>query len=91
MDAEESPAALSLPAYEITAALTGVLDPYAELKRSQNAFALEMEGELRAMVRSSEDPLAAALHLAAAGNIIDLGVAHTDAIDIRGAIEQVML
>lgn len=90
MNMDESPAALSLPAYEVTAALTGVEDPYVELKRSQNEFALGMEDELRALVCESEDPLGAALHLAAAGNIIDLGVTHAGAIDVHGAIEQVM-
>ena len=90
MNTEETPAALSLPAYEVTARVTGVEDPYRDLKREQNAFALAMEDELREMVRSSADPLTAALHLAAAGNVIDLGVVNTDAIDIRGAIEQVM-
>ena len=90
MNIEETPAALSLPAYEVTARLTGVNDPYRELKREQNAFALAMEDELRELVRNSEDPLVAALHLAAAGNVIDLGVVHSDDIDIHGAIKQVM-
>ena len=90
MDLEESPAALSLPAYALTAQRTGVADPYRQQKQEQNAFALAMESELREMVRSSADPLTAALHLAAAGNIIDLGVTQTDGIDIHGAIEQVM-
>jgi uncharacterized protein with ATP-grasp and redox domains len=50
---------------------------------------LTLEPELREIVRTSSDPLGAALHLAAAGNIIDLGVQHAGEVDVRGAMEQV--
>ena len=90
MDARKSPAELSLAAYDITRDLTGVEDPYRDLKRAQNTFALKMEDELRAMVLASDAPLETALHLSAAGNIIDLGVQHAEDVDVRGAIEQVL-
>jgi hypothetical protein len=90
MDLEKSPAVLSLVCYQAAAELTGNSDPYRELKHEQNALALELEPELRELVAQSEDPLVAALHLAAAGNVIDLGTTHADDIDVRATVEQVM-
>lgn len=90
MDLAHSPAVLSLPAYERTAAITGVADPYREAKREQNAMALAIEDDLRRLVRSSADPLDTALHLAAAGNVIDLGTMRTADIDIHAAVDQAM-
>jgi hypothetical protein len=90
LDIRKSPAELSLVTYDLAASLTGNYDPYKGLKFAQNEIALELEPELRDMVRDSDDPLATALHLAAAGNIIDLGVHQAEHIDIRAAIRQVM-
>lgn len=90
MDTTKSPASLSLAAYEITKARTGQADPYRDLKRAQNDMALAYEAELRALVDASGDRLSAALHLAAAGNIIDLGTMQSEDIDIRATVEQVM-
>ena len=90
IDLTVSPAESSQPIYEVTARLTGCHDPYQELKSAQNEAALELEPELRALIDDAPDPLYAALHLAAAGNVIDLGVtAHTD-IDIRATIRHAM-
>lgn len=88
MDLSRTPAELSLVVYEIASALTGNHDPYSSLKHAQNQSVLELEPELRAMVESSEDPLGTALHLAAAGNVIDLGIQSDGSIDIRAAIDQ---
>ncbi|HUW62039.1 MAG TPA: ARMT1-like domain-containing protein [Candidatus Bathyarchaeia archaeon] len=88
MDLAKTPAELSLVIYELTAALTGNNDPYQALKHEQNAAALELEPALRRMVEASSDPLATALHLAAAGNIIDLGLQSHGSINVRAAIHQ---
>ncbi len=53
--------------------ITGVDDPYLQVKRSATNQALEMLPELRSLVNESDDPLDAALRLSIAGNIIDLG------------------
>lgn len=90
MDIDECPAVLSLVAYETASRLSGNPDPYAPLRREQNAAALALEPELRAMVASSEHPLETALHLAAAGNIIDLGTQGEHQIDVQAAIAQVL-
>ena len=90
MDLDISPAVLSMVAYELSREIGNNDDPYRDIKREQNAAALALEAELRALVRQSGDPLETALHLSAAGNIIDVGALHADDIDIQGAIEQAM-
>ncbi len=90
LDVRKSPAELSLLVYEITAALTGNHDPYKGLKYAQNEAALLLEPRLREMVERSEDSLSTALHLAAAGNIIDLGILQTEKIDVWAAVEDAM-
>ena len=54
--------------------LIGNNDPYRELKQRFNRLAMRMCIELAERVRASDDPLEAAVRLAIAGNIIDLGV-----------------
>jgi hypothetical protein len=90
MDLDRSPASLSHVVYELANEFSGNPDPYRESKREQNAMALELEDEMRRMVLAAADPLSAALHLSAAGNIIDLGTMQAEDIDIRAAIAQVM-
>lgn len=90
MDLRQSPAVISLVAYQEAAAISAVADPYVEAKRTQNAQALALEDDLRALVRESKDPLETALHLSATGNVIDLGIQNAEDIDMRAAIDQVM-
>lgn len=71
-----TPATLSKPAYKIIAELTGNSDPYSKHKKESNRLALEMLPDMRSLVMNSADPMDAALHLAAAGNIIDAGIGH---------------
>lgn len=89
-DLNLSPAEVSLAAYESTTRHSGVADPYYAMKRKQNAFALAMEPELRAMLRESAEPLVTALHLAAAGNVIDMGIFDEHQIDVHAAVEQAL-
>jgi uncharacterized protein with ATP-grasp and redox domains len=90
MDLEVSPAVLSLVCYRVASEMSGTKDPYEREKKEQNALALELEPELREMLQVSDDPLSTALHLAAAGNIIDLGTMKTENIDIRATIKEVL-
>ncbi len=90
MDLAESPAVLSMLCYEATARHSGNPDPFYRQKREQNALALALEPELRALLDASEDRLLTAFHLSAAGNVIDLGILHEQHIDVRGAVEQVL-
>ena len=87
---DDSPAIVSQIAYTETSRITGNPDPYNELKKSQNEFALGLEDEFRRRVQNSDDPLLTALHLSAAGNVIDLGIQHADEIDILSAIAKTL-
>jgi uncharacterized protein with ATP-grasp and redox domains len=73
---DQTPAGLSQPVYRIVSEVTGVRDPYARLKAKTNAAALALLPDLEAMVCRAPDPLKAAVHLAVAGNIVDLGIGH---------------
>jgi damage-control phosphatase, subfamily I len=90
LDLDNSPAVNSLCAYEITAELSGNVDPYKQARHDQNEQALALEPDLRKLLDDSDDRLEMALHLAAAGNIIDLGTSQAQHIDVHSAIEQVL-
>ncbi|MFO7974478.1 MAG: ARMT1-like domain-containing protein [Candidatus Hydrogenedentota bacterium] len=90
MDMNKSPAALSKVAYDLVQEISGQDDPYAALKRTQNEQALALEPELRAYLDKASDRLETALHLSAAGNVIDLGVQQAGDIDIHTAIEDAL-
>lgn len=57
-------------------------DPYRDLKESTNRTALGYLDTLRELVSSSPDPFAAAVKVAAAGNIIDFGAKDHASVDI---------
>lgn len=85
---ESTPAVLSQPAYDIVSEITGVRDPYKKIKKQTNRIALEMLPYIREQVEAVADPLEMALHAAAAGNIIDLGIGYR--FDIQRDIIRVM-
>lgn len=60
--------------YRTISDITGVADPFKEIKRQCTATALDLYPRLKQWVAAAEDPLLAALQAAVAGNIIDFGV-----------------
>lgn len=84
-----NPAKLSQPSYDCITEVTGVVDPYENIKKECNETALSVLPELRNVIDSSEDRLNTTLHIAAAGNTIDLGVGHRFDIkkDILAAVK----
>lgn len=87
LDFGESPVFLAQRVHRILRALTGVADPYAAVKARFNRLALDMLPLLRADLRAATDPLALALRLAIAGNVIDFGVnGNPQEADIQAAI-----
>lgn len=69
--------------------LTGVEDPYRTAKRNCHRMASRFLPELKAAIASSADPLAMAVRLSIAGNIIDMGVTGSVAeSDVRRALDQ---
>jgi uncharacterized protein with ATP-grasp and redox domains len=63
-------------------------DPYYREKRHYNALALKLLPRLRRLAEQSSDPLRAALKIAAAGNVIDLGI--NPVFDVEKTIGEVM-
>lgn len=72
-DLSMSPPAVGQKMHRRLRELTGVDDPYREAKDRFNRLALDLLPELRHRVAASADPFTAALKLAIAGNVIDLG------------------
>ncbi len=90
MDLENSPAELSLSAYQLVNQIFDTSDAYKAIKEEQNIMALRLEDELEELVRTSPEPLVTAIRLAAAGNIIDLGILQAHEIDPHAAIQQAL-
>ena len=74
MDLRQSPPVMAQKIHRFIRELTGVADPYLEVKNRFNKAALQMYPELQQRVQDSDDPLQTAVRLAIAGNIIDFGV-----------------
>jgi len=91
MDMSVSPPEMGRAIHRIVRQITGVADPYAEQKQRFNAFALGLYPEFSGRIGESRDPLSAAVHLAAAGNIVDLGVkSGLDQRQIHEALEHAL-
>jgi uncharacterized protein with ATP-grasp and redox domains len=74
MDLRQSPPAMAQIIHRFIRQITGVKDPYLEVKNRFNTLALKMYPELKQRIEASADPLETAVRLAIAGNIIDFGV-----------------
>lgn len=83
-----SPALISKPAYDIVSEVTGVDDPFKGIKAQTNREALKILPQLKTLVDEAHDPLDEALHLAVAGNIIDIGIGHE--FDLRQDVLNIM-
>jgi len=72
-DLSMSPPAVGQRVHRRLRELTGVADPYREAKDRFNQLALDLLPGLRKRVAAAPDPFTAALKMAIAGNVIDLG------------------
>ena len=70
---DEIPPDLSYLAQEVVKDVTGVSDPYKEIKKRSNSIALKHYPYLEERVAKSLDPLEEAVRLSIAGNLIDFG------------------
>lgn len=70
----QTPPAMAQKIHRVIRELTGVQDPYLQVKNRFNKFALKMYPDMKERIETSADPLETAVRLAIAGNIIDLGV-----------------
>ncbi len=87
LDLDATPAFISQAVYTIVSKVTGVADPFLEQKRESNALALRVLPVAREAVMAASDPLSAAVHLAAVGNMIDAGIGHPVETDIMRMLE----
>jgi len=73
LDLHQAPPVVAQRIHRRLRELTGIEDPYAEVKNRFNQIALGLLPELTAIVKAADDPFLCAVRLAIAGNIIDLG------------------
>lgn len=85
---ENTPLSLSHKAHRIVRKVTGVNDPYKELKKDCNRVVMEMYSDLKGTVSESEDPILTATKLSIAGNIIDFAPDHD--FEVKEVVEEVL-
>jgi len=91
MDLRQSPPEMGQHIHRLIRELTGERDPYRRIKERFNRLALDLYPELEARLQSSTDPMATAVRLAIAGNVIDFGVnSHLNEAHVHQAIEQAL-
>ena len=71
--ADSTPIDMGQLIHRLVREVTGVADPYEEVKKESNDLGLNLYPTLKSQVEGSEDPLLTALKIAGAGNIIDFG------------------
>ncbi len=85
---ENTPAESGILIYGKIREITGVADPYREIKQQHIAEAKALYPELEKMVAESDDSLLTAIRLAIAGNVIDLGINKT--FDIVADVKRIL-
>lgn len=88
-DFRVSPPQIAQQMYRRLRELSGVADPYRDHKERFDRVALELLPRLRGVVAEAPDPLEAAVRLAAAGNLIDMGIhGDLDEDGVRSVVDQ---
>jgi uncharacterized protein with ATP-grasp and redox domains len=85
---ESTPPETGMRIYEKVREITGVFDPYKELKRESTEKALTLYPTLKSKIEKSNDKLLTAIRIAIAGNVIDFGVNRN--FDIEEEIDMVL-
>jgi len=89
LDMSQSPPAIGQKIHRLIRKLIDNNDPYRQIKERFNNLSLTLYPALENRVKTSENPLATAVRLAIAGNIIDFGVKTSLAeSDVEKTIEQ---
>ena len=70
---ETAPPEMGRAIYSLVGKISGVKDPFKEIKENSNKFALKLYPKLKQEINISEDRLLAAVKLPIIGNIIDYG------------------
>ncbi len=74
MPMENTPAESGMLVYNKIKEITGVADPYFNIKQQHIKEAKTLLPEMEAIIENAEDPLLTAIRIAIAGNVIDLGI-----------------
>ena len=74
--------------YEKISEITGIADPYEQIKKNNIDEIISLYPMLKNIIEQSSDRLLAAIRLAIAGNVIDLGINRE--FDIREAIDEII-
>ncbi len=85
-----TPVEIGMDIYRIVSEVTGVRDPYKDIKQQHIAETKAIYPELEKIVANSEDKLLTAIRIAIAGNVIDLGVKKSFDIvkDVKNILKQ---
>jgi len=70
---ETTPPEMGRAIYSLVGKISGVKDPFKEIKENSNKFALKLYPKLKQEINNSEDRLLTAVKLSIIGNIIDYG------------------
>jgi len=71
---DANPPEMGRTIYTLVRKITGVKDPFKEIKENSNKLILSFYPKLKQKIESSEDRLLTAVKLSIAGNVIDYGV-----------------
>jgi uncharacterized protein with ATP-grasp and redox domains len=89
MDMQRTPPEMARKIHRIIREISGIADPYLEIKERFNRLALDLLPGLQKRVESSADPFDTAVRLALAGNIIDFGTPGTlEEADVSRTVEE---
>jgi len=83
-----TPSEIGLGIYRIISRITGVKDPYKEVKERCISQALALYPELKKLIDASENRLMTAVRLAIAGNVIDFGT--SSSFDLNRDLEAIL-
>jgi len=91
MDFSQPPPVVGQKIHRIIRVLTGVDDPYRQVKDRFNRFALELYPGMKRRIACSADRFETAVRLAIAGNVIDLGLkSKVSEAEVERAIEEAL-
>jgi uncharacterized protein with ATP-grasp and redox domains len=88
LSSRATPAGIGRELYLILSDISGVYDPYLEIKKRCTELALEIYPEMKNRVRRAQDPLKEAFRIAVAGNFIDFGT--TERVNLKAGMKEIL-
>lgn len=88
MSLDVTPSDFGREVYGIVSTVTGIKDPFREMKKLHTKQALRLYPKLKDLILCSEDPLLTALRISIAGNVIDFGT--TQKFDMEKDLDAIL-